>query len=124
MHDKPMPESLLNPTRRNFLGWAAWNIRNRKKDEKYRPSNGNEGEMFMSRWCEHCKAEEGYANGTGDSCPILVNVMCYSVDEPEYPSEWRYGPDGQPECASFLDRDAPPPRPLDSPGQGLLFGGS
>lgn len=50
--------------------------------DKYRPSNGTEGEMFMQRWCGRCAAF--------DDCPIWIDTMTYDTDDPEYPAEWIY----------------------------------
>lgn len=66
--------------------------------EKYRPSNGSEGDMFFSRWCAHCTKDED------ENCSlILASLMC-DVDDPEYPVEWCYGEDGQPKCTAFEER--------------------
>ena len=34
-------------------------------------------------------------------CEIIGRTFAYRVDEPEYPSEWQYGEDGQPKCTAF-----------------------
>lgn len=65
----------------------------------YRPSNGTEGDGFMSRHCYQCKHDDG---GIGERvCEIIGNTMAYDIDEPEYPTEWRYGEDGRPTCTKF-----------------------
>lgn len=64
--------------------------------EKYRPSNGTEGEMFMERWCYDCKKDENH------DCPILGSTFFLDVEDPGYPTEWQYGPDGQPKCTAFV----------------------
>jgi len=69
--------------------------------EKYRPSNGSEGMMFMERWCAKCQRDAAYRAGTGDSCPIVCNSLIHSIDEEGYPAEWQYGDDGQPRCSAF-----------------------
>lgn len=69
--------------------------------EKYRPSNGSEGEIFMMNYCHVCKRDAEFREGTGDSCPIAADVHCYSKDDPKYPAEWQYGHDGQPTCTAF-----------------------
>lgn len=71
----------------------------------YRPSNGSEGQMFMKRWCEKCKRDQAYQEGTGDSCAIIANAMAYDVDSPYYPSEWRYDNEGQPMCSAFEEKE-------------------
>lgn len=69
--------------------------------EKYRPSNGSEGMMFMERWCGKCQRDAAYRAGTGDGCPIVANALVFGVDDDGYPAEWCYGDDGQPLCAAF-----------------------
>jgi hypothetical protein len=89
---------------------------------KYRPSNGTEGEFFMSLHCARCQRDAAYRRDEGDSCPIVAWVMAVDVDDPKYPAEWQYGPDRQPTCTAFT-LDAPPdvqPRCDKTPD---LFGG-
>ena len=65
--------------------------------QKWRPSNGTEGDMFMSRQCIGC-----LFNGDDETgCDIQLKTMVFSLDDPEYPSEWQIGTDGQPMCAAF-----------------------
>lgn len=71
----------------------------------YRPSNGSEGDYFMAAWCAGCRRRGGEAN----ACRILVMSMGLGITDPEYPREWAYGSDGQPECAAFQDKHAPRP---------------
>ena len=69
--------------------------------KKYRPSNGTEGVMFMSRFCYLCAKDAAFRDGTGDSCPIAAATFSYGVNDEKYPSEWQYGADGQPTCTAF-----------------------
>lgn len=69
--------------------------------EKYRPSNGEEGELFMSRHCLTCLKDKDYREHDGDSCPIVAATFCHDVDDPLYPAEWIYGNDGQPTCTAY-----------------------
>lgn len=69
--------------------------------EKWRPSNGTEGAMFMERWCGNCAHDKAYRDGTGDACPIANNALLFNEDEPGYPAEWQYDDDGQPKCTAF-----------------------
>lgn len=63
----------------------------------YRPSNGTEGDIFMDEWCFECAR-----NGTDDNpCKIQCRALAHSIDEPEYPAEWRYGNNGEPMCTAF-----------------------
>ena len=65
--------------------------------EKYRPSNGTEGEMFMEKFCYRCIHEDGDEN----LCNILSSTFWHDVDDKESPPEWQYGKDGQPLCTKF-----------------------
>lgn len=68
--------------------------------EAYRPSNGTEGEMFMSRWCARC-AKDNLNPDTGEGgCEIIANAFAFDIADAEYPREWRYV-DGEPVCAAF-----------------------
>ena len=69
--------------------------------EPYRPSNGTEGAIFMSRWCDRCERDRDFRDNDGDSCPIAAATMIYRRTDPEYPKEWREdGPEG-PRCTAF-----------------------
>lgn len=82
----------------------------------YRPSNGTEGECFMGQWCAHCerdKASREPGAFPGDGCEIIANTMAYSIDDPNYPKEWRCdGPSG-PRCTAFTPEGDDPIFPLD-----------
>lgn len=67
--------------------------------QKYRPSNGFEGEIFMERFCYRCQKDKD------QNCEIILGTMVFGVDEEEYPLEWQYGSDGQPICTSFDPAD-------------------
>ena len=55
------------------------------------PSNGTEGEIFMSNWCHRCIKESG--------CSILTGAMFG-----KRPKQWRYDDAEEPECTSFRDQ--------------------
>ena len=74
-------------------------------DTHYRPSNGTEGEMFRERWCEQCKRDAAFRDGSGNGCEILTNSLIRDVDDPAYPPEWTYD-EGQPCCTAFEAVDA------------------
>ncbi len=68
----------------------------------YRPSNGTEGEWFMSRFCYHCLADSEES-----PCEILGEAMAGGE-----PDEWREdGPRG-PRCTAFRENPEDP-GPLD-----------
>lgn len=58
--------------------------------EAYRPSNGTEGEIFMSCFCFRCKRDQKFSETqeAQDGCPIVADAFCYSIDDPKYPKEW------------------------------------
>jgi hypothetical protein len=69
--------------------------------EKYQPSNGTEGHLFMCEYCECC-ARDHFDHETGEGgCEILSLTMLFNKDDKEYPSEWIIGSDGQPTCTAF-----------------------
>lgn len=63
-------------------------------ERPYRPSNGTEGEMFMSAWCERCVKDVRH------KCPILACTMAFDLSDPEYPKEW-IERGGIPTCTAF-----------------------
>ena len=63
--------------------------------QKWRPSNGTEGEIFTHSWCRKCKKDAKH------DCKILAATLAFNVAENGYPAEWQYGNDGQPMCAGF-----------------------
>ena len=67
-----------------------------EKPRPYQPSNGSEGEWFMTKYCYRC---EHYNERVG--CPIVNNTMLYDVRSAEYPREWVYQEDG-PVCTAFV----------------------
>lgn len=58
-----------------------------EKIELYRPSNGFEGDRFMSQFCYQCSKDNPAVE---DYCPIILQTMMREIDDPEYPNEWRY----------------------------------
>ena len=67
--------------------------------QKYRPSNGMEGEMFMEQFCFRCRHDQDEDN----PCDILTRSLWLGLDDADYPEEWVYDKDGRPECTSFHD---------------------
>ena len=63
----------------------------------YRPSNGTEGDFFMSQWCAHCALN----NLDDDFCVIQMLALTHDIDDDEYPSEWIYR-NGIPICTAYL----------------------
>lgn len=66
--------------------------------EKYRPSNGAEGESFFSAWCEKCDNDS-----KEPLCEILTRSMAFDIEDQEYPVEWVCTDKG-PECTAFVEK--------------------
>lgn len=84
--------------------------------QKYRPSNGTEGELFFDAWCCHCQRDRSMREGApieecddNERCDIIADTFSYAVDNPKYPAAWQYGPDGQPRCTGFVEAGQPIP---------------
>ncbi|EME69738.1 hypothetical protein H261_11909 [Paramagnetospirillum caucaseum] len=75
----------------------------KRAGQKYRPSNGTEGELFYGAWCADCAREAAYRAdpALGEPCPILSATMTFDVSNPLYPEAWQFGADGQPTCTAF-----------------------
>lgn len=82
------------------------------KGKPYRPSNGTEGMIFIEGWCGKCWHDRQMrANPEGcEGCEILARSFAYSIDDPEYPKEWRYDEIGLPMCAAFRREELGEPR--------------
>lgn len=80
----------------------------RKEDagKKWRPSNGEEGDIFMSGWCRYCANDLGTDEDGGLGCDISTSAFWHEIDEPAYPQEWQIGPDGQPQCTAYTPKTA------------------
>jgi hypothetical protein len=83
--------------------------------EKYCPSNGTEGEGFISAWCGKCErsGRPGKPCDAGHEvigCSIVGRSMAFDIDDAEYPAEWIQGKDG-PECTAFVPLGEPLPAP-------------
>jgi|DEB0MinimDraft_10_1074344.scaffolds.fasta_scaffold127077_3 hypothetical protein len=57
----------------------------------YMPSNGTEGEMFMSQWCSTCVKQ--------DTCMRVLHAMAG-----DQPRDWRFDDNGEPECRAHSDK--------------------
>lgn len=84
--------------------------------EKYRPSNGTEGDCFFAAWCCKCQRDKAMREGMdvdecddNERCDIIANTMCYDVEDEGYPKEWQIGKDGQPCCTAFVPAGDPIP---------------
>lgn len=68
--------------------------------ERYRPSNGTEGDCFMSQWCAEC-IHHDFDDLEAEPCEILGRVFAFDVDHEHYPDEWTYNDAGKPICTEF-----------------------
>lgn len=101
---------------------------------KYRPSNGTEGEMFLSAFCEHC-IHERFLNTQKDGdkkCGILDKMILLDTDHKNYPEELTYDSSGFAVCTAYIhwdwDNDSDPDDPRNpkapippDPNQLVLF---
>jgi hypothetical protein len=71
--------------------------------ELFRPSNATHGEFFHEEFCYRC-AKFPRSSDAKNQCVIFLSAQAYSIDEPEYPRQWRYV-DGAPTCTAFKDRE-------------------
>ncbi len=73
--------------------------------EPYRPSNGDEGMWFMSKFCDRCVKDQ-----PSKPCRILGRTMVYELHEKGYPREWIIDTVGErtgPRCTAFADHVPP-----------------
>jgi hypothetical protein len=97
-----------------------------KPGELYIPSNGTEGDGFLSYYCDQCLHEKySHTMQDGDlECGILIEALIG-----EQPKEWQYDVNGEPACTAWEKWDwgndddgwnePPGPEPYD-PNQLLL----
>jgi hypothetical protein len=72
----------------------------------YRPSNGTEGEIFMSAWCARCMRDQARREGDAFAgCEIITLTMAFEIDDPSYPQAWVQDDDGAPSCLEFEAED-------------------
>lgn len=82
---------------------------------KYQPGNGDEGAMFHESWCGNCARDKAMSEGKpleecddNEKCDILARSF-HNINDPDYPTEWQYGADGQPRCHAFVEVGKPIP---------------
>lgn len=90
----------------------------KRAGDKYRPSNGTEGQLFLDAFCRRCQRDGAMRDGEpvevaddDQRCEIIGLTMILDVSEPEYPTAWQYGRDGQPCCTQFVPAGEPVPEP-------------
>lgn len=96
----------------------------------YRPSNGTEGDCFLSNYCAHCLYDHPHPEKE-PKCDILTASMCFGKDEPGYPQEWVWAMSDRfdgvyPTCTKYVHWDwgtddepnePPPPPEPENPNQ-------
>lgn len=79
---------------------------------RYRPSNGSEGEGFISLFCCTCARSEHLTAGAAPDdpvgCAILDATFLHAVDDAEYPPEW-IRDEGGPRCTAHVPEGEPVP---------------
>ena len=68
--------------------------------QKYKPSNGNEGIIFMEYFCDRCQHNDEETL----FCDLISLSLAHQVTDKDYPQEWQYGKDGQPVCTRFKEK--------------------
>jgi hypothetical protein len=69
----------------------------------YQPSNGTEGDIFMSRYCFQC-AKFPHSSEAKNQCQIVLKTFAYDTRDKEYPNQWRYV-NGRTTCTAFKSRE-------------------
>ncbi len=82
--------------------------------EQYEPSNGTEGEAFISSWCGNCERDK-VCNGTVDQDDAGDDDMCQILGASFRGEavEWREV-DGKVKCISFVEKGQPIPPARDT----------
>lgn len=75
----------------------------KNETQPYQPSNGTEGEWFMSTFCANCIKQPISADAR-NQCDILMRTFFYSIGDKEYPKEWIKGSKGK-TCTAFKSRE-------------------
>jgi len=77
------------------------------KTEKFRPSNGTDGEIFMCDFCYHCINEKWiHDQKEGDKkCEILSKMILLDTDNKNYPEELTYDTEDYPICTAYKHWD-------------------
>ncbi|MBS4019090.1 MAG: hypothetical protein KGZ68_12725 [Dechloromonas sp.] len=65
----------------------------KRAGEKYRPSNGTEGQLFLDAFCRRCQRDAAMRTGVGSPndaqrCDLIGMTMLHEVTDPEYPQAW------------------------------------
>ena len=86
--------------------------------QKYRPSNGTEGEIFIENWCSQCARDRAMREGANidecdddEVCEIIARTFAHDVEDEQYPTEWQFDEHGQPCCKAFIPAGSVTPEP-------------
>ena len=69
----------------------------------YRPSNGTEGDIFMSKFCFQCARD-----CEDNPCQILGRILFNGINDPDYPKEFIEDERG-PRCTAFIQEGSEVP---------------
>lgn len=75
-----------------------------KPGNKYRPSNGTEGMIFIENHCDHCIHEFPHPD-KNPKCEIMSASFLYDINHEKYPKEWVYDEKGHPTCTNYRKWD-------------------
>lgn len=77
------------------------------ENKLYRPSNGTEGECFMSEHCFQCIHEKftHTQNHKDKKCDIMSASLIFDTHEKGYSKEWIYDDNGKPTCTAYKKWD-------------------
>lgn len=73
--------------------------------KKYKPDTEAKAFGFLATWCDKCARDKDFRQSGKDGCEILIKVMATPVDNQDYPVQWHYDVDGNPECSAFIGKE-------------------
>lgn len=82
----------------------------------YRPSNGADGDWFMSLFCNRCVKDTA-----AHPCSILSRSMTFYETDKRYPRELVEDDENGPQCTAFADHRNPPLSIIRDPRQEILI---
>jgi hypothetical protein len=80
--------------------------------KQWEPSNGTEGEIFLSSWCGECQRDKAMRDGVDlDECDDNERCDIIAASFRGEAKEWQYDKDGQPCCIEFVPKGERIPTP-------------
>lgn len=71
--------------------------------ERFRPSNGTHGDVFMCEFCFQC-IKWPHNPDAKKQCNIALRALAHDIEDEAYPDQWCYQ-DGKPTCTAFKSRE-------------------